>query len=105
MTGDNGGSGHPMHLPLACCPWPSMPRSPRTADERPDKRRDPNLLTRDEAVKLLRLDCLGLRDPKETLRHLRRTRQIGYVKVAEKVLIPREEVEAYLERNQVDPLS
>ena len=61
------------------------------------------LLTQEEAIKLLRLDCLNLKNPKETLRHLRRTRQIGYVKVASKVLIPRREISAYLERQSVRP--
>jgi hypothetical protein len=61
----------------------------------------PDLLTQAEAIELLRLDQLGLKDPKETLRYLRRTRRIGYVKVAGKVLIPRQEVLAYLERQTV----
>lgn len=55
-----------------------------------------NLLTQDEAVQLLRLDQLGLRNPKETLRHLRRSGQLGYVKVAGKVLIPRNALLTYL---------
>ena len=59
----------------------------------------PDLLTQEEAIKLLRLDQLGIKNPKETLRHLRRTRQLGYVKVAGKVLIPREEIEAYVKRH------
>jgi hypothetical protein len=52
---------------------------------------------------VLRLDRLGLRDPKETLRYLRRgrQRQLGFVKVAGKVLIPKEDIEAYLERQRV----
>jgi hypothetical protein len=61
----------------------------------------PDLLTQEEAARLLRLDQLGLRDPKETLRYLRRTRQLGYVKVAGKVLIPRTEIGAYLQRQNV----
>jgi hypothetical protein len=60
-----------------------------------------DLLTQEEAIALLRLDQLGLQDPKESLRHLRRTGQIGYAKVAGKVLIPREEIVAYLERHSV----
>jgi len=63
----------------------------------------PDLLTQDEAIGLLRLDRLGLRDPRESLRHLRRTRRIGYVKVAGKVLIPRDEIVAYLGRERVPP--
>ena len=61
----------------------------------------PALLTQEEAVQLLRLDQLGIKNPKETLRHLRRTRQLGYVKVAGKVLIPREEIAAYVKRHAV----
>ena len=61
----------------------------------------PDLLTQEEAIKLLRLDQLGIKNPKETLRHLRRTRQLGYVKVAGKVLIPRGEIAAYLKRHAV----
>lgn len=62
----------------------------------------PELLTQGEAIRLLRLDSLGLAKPKYALRHLWRTRQIGYVKVAGKVLIPRSEIAAYLERQRVD---
>ena len=61
----------------------------------------PDLLTQEEAIGILRLDSLGLRDPKESLRHLRRTGQVGYVKVAGKVLIPKEEIVTYLERRSV----
>ena len=61
----------------------------------------PELLTQKEAIEMLRLDQLGLRDPKESLRYLRRTRQPGYVKVAGKVLIPRDEIAAYLARRKV----
>ncbi len=59
----------------------------------------PKLLTQEEVIGILRLDEIGLKYPKETLRYLRRTGQIGYVKVAGKVLIPRNAVEAYIERN------
>ena len=61
----------------------------------------PELLTQDEAIRLLRLDSFGLAKPKCALRHLWRTRQIGYVKVSGKVLIPRVEIAAYLERQKV----
>ena len=60
-----------------------------------------DLLTQDEAIRLLRLDALGLKDPKEALRHLRRTRQIAYVKVSGKILIPRRSIDEYLERHLV----
>lgn len=61
----------------------------------------PELLTQEDAIRALGLDRLDLKDPKESLRYLRRTRQIGYVKVAGKVLIPRREVADYLERQRV----
>lgn len=61
----------------------------------------PDLLTPEEAIEVLRLDRLGLRRPEESLRYLRRTGQLGYVKVVGRVLIPREEIEAYLERQRV----
>jgi hypothetical protein len=64
----------------------------------------PELLTPDEAIKLLGLDRVGLKSPRDSLRHLRRTRQIGYVKVSGKVLIPREEVISYIRRKRVEPL-
>lgn len=64
----------------------------------------PELLTQDEAIALLRLGDVGVADPKESLRYLRRTRQLGYVKVAGKVLIPRAAVQDYLERQEVKAL-
>ncbi len=73
-------------------------------DKRPGRQSGPELLTQDEAIKLLHLDCSGLKHPKEALRGLRRTRQIGYVKVAGKAIIPRGEIEAYLERNTAEPM-
>ena len=60
-----------------------------------------DLLTQNEVIRVLRLDGLGVRNPKESLRHLRRTGQLGYVKVAGKVLIPRVAVMEYLERRTV----
>jgi len=69
-----------------------------------ESERVPELLTQDEAIGLLRLDSLGLAKPKCALRHLWRTRQIGYVKVGGKVLIPRVAIVAYLERQTVGAL-
>ena len=60
-----------------------------------------DLLTQNEVIRALRLDGLEVRNPKESLRHLRRTGQLGYVKVAGKVLIPRAAVMEYLERRTV----
>ena len=57
----------------------------------------PRLLTQQEAIELLRLDQMGLQDPKETLRYLRRTGQLAYVKVAGKVLIPRKSIRDYVD--------
>ena len=75
------------------------PEPTKFAGDNPDG--CPDLLTQDEAVSLLRLDRLGVKNPKETLRQLRRTRQLAFVKVARKVLIPRGEIYAYLERHTV----
>ena len=61
------------------------------------------LLTQDEAVEILRLDRLGLRNPKETLRYLRRTSQLGFVRIAGKVMIPREDIDDYVQRHRVRP--
>ena len=65
----------------------------------------PSLLTQGEAVKALRLDEADVKDPKESLRYLRRTRQIGYVKVARRILIPRDEIRRYLKEHTVEALS
>ncbi len=64
----------------------------------------PDLLTQAEAVRLLRLDKLGVRDPLESLRYLRRTRQLGFVRVAGKILIPRGEIMAYLARQTTEAI-
>jgi hypothetical protein len=63
-----------------------------------------DLLTQEEAIKVLRLDSLGLKKPKEALRYFRRTRRIGYIKVAGKVPIPCHEIAEYIERRRVHPL-
>jgi hypothetical protein len=63
-----------------------------------------DLLSPDEAIELLRLDELGVRDPRESLRYLRRTRQLSYVKVAGRVLYTRRAIFAYLQRHAVDAL-
>ena len=60
------------------------------------------LLTQEEAVRLLRLDVLGVKCPRESLRHLRRTGQVGYVKVCGKVLFPRQALEEYVRRRLVN---
>jgi hypothetical protein len=63
-----------------------------------------DLLTQEEAIRVLRLDSIGLKKPKEALRYLRRTRRIGYIKVAGKVPIPCGEIAEYIERHRVQPL-
>jgi len=73
-------------------PSPSEKAPPLSAD---------NLLTQDEAIRLLRLDALNLKSPKEALRHLRQAGQISYVKVSRKILSPRGSVEEYLRRHFV----
>ena len=60
------------------------------------------LLTQEEAVRLLRLDVLGIKCPRESLRHLRRTGQVGYVKVCGRILFPREALEEYVRRHLVN---
>ena len=60
-----------------------------------------DLLTQEEAIKMLRLDALHLKRPKEALRYLRRTGQIAYVRVCGKILFPREAVEEYVRGNLV----
>ena len=80
------------------------PRRPAETPEPAETIAVPELLTQEEAIRLPRLDSLGLRDPRESLRYLRRARQIGCVKVAGKVLIPRDAIREYLEQNRVPPI-
>jgi len=62
------------------------------------------LLTQDEVVEILGLDRLGLKKPKEALRHLRRMGQIGYVRIVGKIMFTQEQIEEYIERNSVPAL-
>ena len=75
----------------------------RTRELGPEKRQDQpiesSLLTQEEAIRLLRLDALKLKRPKEALRYLRCTGQIAYVKVCGKVLFPKQAIQQYLRRN------
>jgi len=66
----------------------------------PDNGKHPglDLLTADEVIKLLRLDQLGLKQPREALRNLRRTRRLGYVEINRRILYPRSDVEEYLDK-------
>ena len=62
------------------------------------------LLTQDEVVEILGLDRLGLKKPKEALRHLWRMGQIGYVRIAAKIMFTQEQIEEYIEKNSVPAL-
>jgi len=62
----------------------------------------PELLTQQEAVKALRLDDMDIKNPKESLRYLRRTGQLTYFKVAGKIVIPRKAIKDYLDDHRTD---
>jgi len=62
-----------------------------------------DLLTGPEVVALLRLD-VGRRQPLEALRHLRRMRRIGFVKIGKAVVYPRSEVERLIVSCTVEAL-
>jgi hypothetical protein len=53
---------------------------------------------------MLRLD-VGRKRPDEVLRHLRRLRKIGYVKMGRTILYPQEDVERLIESSRVEALS
>ena len=61
----------------------------------------PELLTQDEVIDIMRLKQAGVRHPRETLRYLRRTGQLGYVKIAGRILIPRPDLDSYIQRQRV----
>ena len=65
---------------------------------------EPRLLTAAEAVKILRLDA-GRKRPDEALRHLRRTRRLGYVKIGRRILYRPEDIERCIEASRVEPLA
>lgn len=62
------------------------------------------LLTADEVIEILRLDARGLKNPKEVLRHLRRTRQIGFTKIGGRVHYTQQDIEDFIARNHVEAL-
>jgi hypothetical protein len=62
------------------------------------------LLTAQEVIQMLRLD-VGRKRPDEVLRHLRRLRKIGYVKMGRTILYPQEDVERLIESSRVEALS
>jgi hypothetical protein len=57
------------------------------------------LLTADEVVHMLRLDARGLKNPRESLRNLRRTGRLGFVKVAGEILYPKSEIHRFILEN------
>ncbi len=59
------------------------------------------LLTENEVIKVLRLDEMGLKFPREALRHLRRMGRLGYLKVGRRVLFPASAVESYVEQYEI----
>lgn len=61
-------------------------------------------MTCDEVIEILRLNARGLKSPKEVLRHLRRTRQIAYLKLGGRILFRRSDIEEYINRNVVKAL-
>jgi len=62
-------------------------------------RRPGKLLTQEEAIRELRLDSLGLKDPVGALTTLRRTGKLGYVTINRRVLIPESEIVGFLEKS------
>jgi hypothetical protein len=63
-----------------------------------------DLLTAHEVIALLRLD-VGRKRPDEVLRHLRRLRKIGYVKIGKTIRYPRAELDKLIAANTVEALS
>ena len=59
------------------------------------------LLTGDEVVNQLRLD-VGRQHPGEALRHLRRLRQIGYVKIGRTICYTQEQVDRFIREHTID---
>jgi excisionase family DNA binding protein len=65
----------------------------------------PDLLTPREVIHILRLEERGVQNPRETLRHLRRTRQIAFTRVGRRILFPRAAVYDYIEQHTVEALT
>jgi hypothetical protein len=65
----------------------------------------PALLTPAEVIPMLRLDDRGVRNPRESLRHLRRTRQIGFTKIGRRIFFPLAAVLDYIDRQTVHPIT
>ena len=58
-----------------------------------------NLITPDEAIKMLRLDAVGLKRPDEALRHLRRIGKLEFVRVGKKILYSDKGIEKFIQDN------
>jgi hypothetical protein len=65
----------------------------------------PDLLTPPEVIHMLRMEDRGVRDPRESLRHLRRTRQIGYTTIGRRIFFPLSAVLDYIDRQTVHPIT
>ena len=61
------------------------------------------LLTPDEALRILALDRQGLRQPREALRWLCRTGQLRFTKIGRYVRFRRSWIEELITRNEVEP--
>ncbi len=61
------------------------------------------LLTPEEVIEILRLRELGVKNPKASLRHLRRMKRIGFVRICGKILYPEKEVQDYIEKHYEPP--
>ena len=63
------------------------------------------LLTPEEAARFLGLDRVGLKNPGATLTYLRRTRQIGFVTIAGKVMFTKKHLEDFISAHSIEPIS
>ncbi len=59
-----------------------------------------SLLTDEEVISALRLD-VGRKDPKSALHHLRRTKQLAFVRVGSRVVYRRKDVDAFIQAQRV----
>ena len=58
----------------------------------------PELLTAEEAVRYLRLDTVGIKDPQETLRRYRDSGRLRATQISKKLFYRRVELELFLQR-------
>jgi hypothetical protein len=57
---------------------------------------NPNLLTEDEAIRYLRLDLIGIKNPGETLRYYRKEGRLKGTQISKRVFYLREELDRFL---------